>query len=71
MGRFFDKDGKPVYPAEEERIRGAKHAKATARRQAAARTRSSGLGVAYSLSLVLGLAMVMMDAAAGNADMLP
>jgi hypothetical protein len=50
LGRFFDSSGNPVFAPEHERILG-KGAKATARRQALARARTSSLGMAYSLSL--------------------
>lgn len=50
LGRFFDSSGNPVFSPEHERILG-KGAKATARRQALARARTSSLGMAYSLSL--------------------
>ncbi len=60
IGRFFDASGQPVYAPERERILG-KGAKATARRQAAARLRSSSLSVAYSLSLAVSVVALCLD----------
>jgi len=51
LNRFFDGEGKPTYPDEKERIMG-RHAKATARRAAAARRRNTSLQLAYSLSVM-------------------
>eukprot|EP00879_Flechtneria_rotunda_P023741 GHRR01025133.1.p1 GENE.GHRR01025133.1~~GHRR01025133.1.p1 ORF type:complete len:379 (+),score=121.97 GHRR01025133.1:907-2043(+) len=60
IGRFFNSQGNPVYRPEHERILG-KGAKATARRQALARARTSSLGVAYSLSLALSFIVMVLE----------
>jgi chlorophyll(ide) b reductase len=64
MGRHFDGAGNPIYPPEHERLLGRKHAKATARRQAAARAQGAGLRLAYSLSLALSVVAFVLDGAA-------
>ncbi|KAF8066402.1 NYC1 [Scenedesmus sp. PABB004] len=60
LGRFFDAAGAPTYAPEAERILG-KGAKATARRAALARARSSSLGLAYSLCLALSFVALTLD----------
>lgn len=64
VGRFFDKEGGPVYAPEHERILGS-GARATRRAQAAAAARGGALRVAYSLSVAAGVvAVVAADAVA-------
>ncbi|GLI58802.1 hypothetical protein VaNZ11_000568 [Volvox africanus] len=61
LGRFFDGAGRAVYPSERDRILG-RHAKATARRQAAARRQNGGLALAYNLSVLAGVLVMLAEA---------
>ncbi|KXZ52908.1 hypothetical protein GPECTOR_8g287 [Gonium pectorale] len=61
LGRFFDAAGRAVYPPERERILG-RHAKVTARRQAAVRRRGGGLALAYNLSVLVGVLVMVAEA---------
>ena len=70
LGRFFDKNGDPIYAQEEERVMG-QHAKRTERRAQRAARRSAGLGLAYGASLaaaylILAVDQVFAHAAAGG-----
>eukprot|EP00198_Chlamydomonas_reinhardtii_P007743 XP_001697080.1 chlorophyll b reductase [Chlamydomonas reinhardtii] len=61
LGRFFDKEGRAVYPPERERLMG-RHAKSTARAQAAARRQSGSLALAYNLSVLAGVVVLLAEA---------
>ncbi|EFJ51061.1 hypothetical protein VOLCADRAFT_103703 [Volvox carteri f. nagariensis] len=61
LGRFFDGSGQPVYPSERDRILG-RHAKVTARLQAAARRQNGGLALAYNLSVLAGVLVMLAEA---------
>jgi len=60
MGKYFDAKGTPVYPSEEERLRG-QHAKRTERLARSAARRSSGLGLAYGMSIAAAYLILVAD----------
>lgn len=61
LGRFFDVDGNPIYPGEEERLTGQSYKKRTERLARRAAKRSAGLGVAYSASIAAAYFILVMD----------
>lgn len=63
IGKYFDSEGRAVYPAERERILGQK-ARRTQRLQRRAARRSVPLQLAYSFSMALGFFMIVSDALA-------
>lgn len=60
IGRYFDAEGNPVYPSEEERLNG-QHAKRTQRLAERASRRSAGLGLAYSASIAAAYFILALD----------
>jgi len=61
LGRFFDVDGNPTFPSEEERLTGQSYKKQTERLARRAARRSSGLGLAYSASIAAAYFILVMD----------
>ena len=61
LGRFFDGDGNPIFPSEEERLTGQRHKRKTERLARRAARRGSGLGLAYSASLAAAYFILVMD----------
>ncbi|KAG7668053.1 hypothetical protein Ndes2526B_g03335 [Nannochloris sp. 'desiccata'] len=61
LGRFFDVDGNPIYPSEEERLTGQSYKKQTERLARRAARRSAGLGLAYSASIAAAYFILVMD----------
>jgi chlorophyll(ide) b reductase len=60
LGRFFNAQGNPVYPSEEERLNG-NNKKQTERLAQQAARRSSGLGLAYGASIAAAYFILVMD----------
>jgi chlorophyll(ide) b reductase len=60
LGRFFDVQGNPIFPTEEERLSGL-YKKQTERLAKRAARRSSGLGLAYSASIAAAYFILVMD----------
>jgi chlorophyll(ide) b reductase len=63
-GKYFDREGRPVYASERERLMSAAQAKKTARRQRAAARRSVPLQLAYSLGMAASFLLIVSDALA-------
>ncbi len=61
LGRFFDAEGNPVYPSEEERLTGQSYKRKTERLARREARRSSNLGLAYSASIAAAYFILVMD----------
>lgn len=63
-GKYFDREGRPVYAPERERLLGAAQAKRTQRLQRAAARRSVPFQLAYSMCMALAFLLIVGDALA-------